>query len=136
MIELVPRVGLGEVRFGMTPSEVRTKFHEQEEYEEWMGGNLNDSLMFHGLIFMFDDCNTYGPLNDSKLTDIVIQGRDDISLWGRNSLEWSRDQFIDHLNRIETSYNWLGTRLFFPEYSLSVTFTNSGKLENIHADIY
>ena len=53
-MEVIPNIGVGPVRFGMSPAEVLTAIPEGQKYEEWMGGNRNDSLLFHGLILGFD----------------------------------------------------------------------------------
>jgi len=37
----------------MRPNEIVSVFTEPQMYEEWMGGNLNDSLLFQGLILGF-----------------------------------------------------------------------------------
>ena len=75
----------------MTPAEVRAALGEPEGYEEWMGGNLNDSLLFHGLICGFDECDAYGPLSGSALRElrISVPHRGDIVLWGRPLAEWT-----------------------------------------------
>ncbi len=132
-MEMVPKVGLGELRFGMTPVEVRSIFPEQEMYEEWMGGNLNDSLLYHGLILSFDECDSFGPLSDSRLNDIIIQGRNDIQLWGVELREWTRTEFVAYLDRIQISHKWYGRTVCIPEYSISATFTDSGRLESFAA---
>ena len=82
----------------MTPSEVRAALREREGYEEWMGGNLNDSLLFHGLICGFDECDAYGPLADSALCElrISVPHRDDVTLWGRPLTEWTARDLMEH----------------------------------------
>lgn len=132
-MEMIPKVGLGEIRFGMSPAKVRAIFPEQETYEEWMGGNLNDALLYHGLILMFDKHDAFGPLSDSRLDEIIIKGRTDISFWGLRLLDWSRDDLVSHLDRIQTRCEWYGPTLLVPEYSVSATFTENGRLENFGA---
>ena len=41
-MEIIPKVGIGPLHFGMNPDQVRALFAEEETYEDWMGGNLND----------------------------------------------------------------------------------------------
>ena len=53
-MEVIPNIGIGPVRFGMSPAEALAAIPEGQKYEEWMGGNRNDSLLFHGLILGFD----------------------------------------------------------------------------------
>ena len=97
-LELLPRRGIGTASFGMTPAEVRAPLREPEAYEEWMGGNLNDSLLFHGLICGFDECDAYGPLADSALRElrISVPHRRDVMLWGRPLAEWTARDLREH----------------------------------------
>ncbi|HKN65015.1 MAG TPA: hypothetical protein VJW73_01980, partial [Gemmatimonadaceae bacterium] len=82
----------------MTPAEVRAALGEPEGYEEWMGGNLNDSLLFHGLICGFDECDAYGPLSGSALCElrISVPHRGDTVLWGRPLAQWTARDLRQH----------------------------------------
>lgn len=64
ILDILPWTGLGPLRFGMKPNEVRRAFDEDQVYEDWMGGNLNDSLLYRGLILGFDKEDSRGPLKD------------------------------------------------------------------------
>jgi hypothetical protein len=97
-MQLLPKIGLGEVRFGMTPDEVQKALNEPQKYEEWMSGNLNDSLLFHGIIFGFREHNTFGPLPDAKLCEIRISGREDLILWGKPIRDWNKTTLAQYLN--------------------------------------
>ena len=100
MSELVvnPGRGLGPIKLGMSPAEVLSHVDEEQAYEEWMGGNLNDALTFRGMRLHFDKCDSHGPLEDSKLTWIVIKDRDNVSLFGSSMASWTRDAIIEELN--------------------------------------
>lgn len=37
-----------------------------------MGGSLNDSLYYPGIIFSFDACDLYGPLETARLDQIEV----------------------------------------------------------------
>ena len=65
--EINPGVGVGPVTFGQSPSEVQAAMAEQQMYEDWMGGNLNDALLFRGLRLHFSKCDSRAPLADSTL---------------------------------------------------------------------
>ena len=54
IFDIQPGLGVGPVRFGQTPAEVEAAMAEPQLYEEWMGGNHNDSLFYQGLILGFD----------------------------------------------------------------------------------
>ena len=62
ILDVIPGQGIGPVRLGMRPAEVLAVFFEPQVYEDWMGGNLNDALRFHGLRFHFTDCDARAPL--------------------------------------------------------------------------
>ena len=96
-LEVLPGIGLGSVLLGMTPAEVLQVFSEEQVYEEWMGGNLNGSYTFQGLLFHFSDCDSKAPLPDSKLVWIQIHGRNDVTLFGRSATEWTSEELIEEL---------------------------------------
>jgi hypothetical protein len=104
LFEIKPLEGLGDIKFGMSPKEVDEKMNEGQVWENWMGGNRNDSLMYRGIIFMFDDCNSSAPLENSKLTDIDIYNREDIFLFGKLLNEWTQTDFLNYCeqNKIST----------------------------------
>jgi len=89
--EVQPGIGVGSIRFGMRPTTVRRSLPEATLYEAWMGGNLNDALLFHGLRLHFDACDLHGPLSSSGLNLIVIHQREDAILFERSCFEWTRD---------------------------------------------
>ena len=78
-MEILPKIGLGPLRFGMTPSEVKALLGSHRTYEPWMGGNLNDSLLYPGLIIGFDKCDASGPLPNSKIVEFRLHGRTDVT---------------------------------------------------------
>jgi len=90
-MDVIPEVGIGPARFGMSPAEVTASFPEAQRYEDWMGGNLNDSLFYHGLIIGFDRCDSVGPLPHSRLAQITVFDREDARLWERTICDWSKD---------------------------------------------
>lgn len=71
-MEIVPNKGIGTIQFGMTPREVMIIMGEKLVYEVWMGGNLNSSLYYPGIVFWFDKFNGYGSLEVGSLIEIWI----------------------------------------------------------------
>jgi len=61
-----------------------------------MGENLNDALMFQGLICEFDKYDNRGPLPDGRLNCIIVRRRDAILL-DRPLLDWTRDEILARL---------------------------------------
>jgi hypothetical protein len=81
----------------MRPAEVLAVFAEPQVYEDWMGGNLNDALLFHGLRFHFTECDARAPLPESTLYWVVIHQREDAHLFGRPVSEWTKDSVAQEL---------------------------------------
>ena len=95
-LEIKPLEGVGSVTFGMTPDEVISILGAEQVYEGWMGGNLNHALLYHGLILMFDCCNSHGPLKDAQLTDIDVHQREDAILFGKPVSEWTKQDLLHY----------------------------------------
>ena len=131
-MEIIPKVGIGPLHFGMNTDQVRALFAEEETYEDWMGGNLNDSILYRGLILGFDRCDTCGPLPSSKFRELRLRGRQDAVLWGKNILHWCKADAIDYLesrgfaNRLSN-----GGDLSIPKSSLVLSFDDVGRLEHL-----
>ena len=134
IMEVMPNIGVGPARFGMSPAEVLAHFPEGQKYEDWMGGNRNDSLLFHGLIFGFDRCDGFGPLADSRLVEVTIYGREDVLLWGRGIGDWSKVAVAEYLGRNGTPYeiHENGDLLVRP-HSMTLSFAEGGHLEWVEA---
>jgi hypothetical protein len=86
-MKVYPNQGIGPVRFGMTPRQAKEAMGIDEVYEDWMGGNLNNSLIYPGLIISFDRCNADGPLPDSKVNGFMANETADVFF---NSVKMSR----------------------------------------------
>jgi hypothetical protein len=81
----------------MRPVEVFAAFPESQVYEDWMGGNLNDALLFQGLRLHFTECDSNAPLPDSRLEWIVIHQRSDACLFDRPVGEWTKESVLREL---------------------------------------
>ena len=133
-MDVIPDVGIGPVRFGMSPAEVVACFPEEQRYEDWMGGNRNDSLLYHGLIFGFDRHDGVGPLAHSRLVEVTIFGRDDARLWERRMSHWSKESVTEYLERNGVPYECKknGDVLVGPQ-CLSLSFNELDRLEYLEA---
>jgi hypothetical protein len=131
-MDVIPDVGIGPVRFGMSPAEVIACFPEEQKYEDWMGGNRNDSLLYHGLIFGFDRCDSVGPLAQSTLVEITVFDREDARLWEQKISDWSKEGVIEYLERngIPCEIQESGDLLVRPQ-SLSLSFSKFDRLVNV-----
>ncbi len=88
----------------MSPDELLTIFTEDQKHEGWMGGNLNHSLMFRGIVFGFDKYDGSAPLPDSHLIEIKISGREGVNLWGKEISEWTKPELIKYLDENKILY--------------------------------
>jgi hypothetical protein len=133
-MDLIPDLGIGSVRFGMSPAEVVACFPEEQTYEDWMGGNRNDSLLYHGLIFGFDSHDNVGPLAHSRLVEVTIFGREDARLWEQAIGHWSKELVTQHLERNSIPYESQqnGDVMIRPQ-SLSLSFNELDRLEYVEA---
>ena len=97
-MDIVPGVGVGPIRLGMTPADVRRALPEPEAgWEPWAGGNCNDSLLFRGLRLRFSRCDGRGPLPDAVLWGIQVhRSREDAALLGRPLAGWDVADLWDH----------------------------------------
>jgi hypothetical protein len=93
-LDIHPGEGIGPIRLGMQPAEVLAVFPEPQVYEDWMGGNLNDALLFHGLRLHFSECDSRAPLRDSTLNWIVIHQRANAYLFGRPVRKWTKKRVL------------------------------------------
>ena len=95
-----------------------------------MGGNLNDSILYRGLIIGFDLCDTWGPLARSKFREVRLHRREDVILWGKSILHWCKADAIDYLESNGFAYrlsNW--GDLSVPQSSLVLSFDDLDRLD-------
>lgn len=101
-MDLIPNIGVGEVRFGMVPNQVVASFGPKTTWQHWMGGNLNDSLFYPGIIFYFDDHDARGPLPHAKLIQIEVNASFTGKLFATELSRLTRGQLIARLGREQT----------------------------------
>ena len=128
-MNLLPNVGIGSVRFGMSPDELLEIFTEEQKHEGWMGGNLNHSLMFHGIVFGFNKYDSSAPLPDSRLIEIRVSGREGVTLWDKEVSDWTKPSLIKHSDENKIPYEDLSNGdLSFESLSLDLSFDEQEKL--------
>lgn len=93
-----PGIGMGPIILGMQPDIIHRVFPEPACYEDWMGGNLNDSLLFHGLILRFSACDSCTPLPESTLIQIIIYQREDVTLFAHPLRAWTKTSLMHTLH--------------------------------------
>jgi hypothetical protein len=104
--DLVPNERVGPAHFGLRPAQVTSVMGETELYEDWMGGNLNDSLLFRGLILGFDRCDANGPLPDGRLIEARVKDDQAPAFSGSESIRGagviSSSFFVSRATMLET----------------------------------
>jgi hypothetical protein len=135
-LEIDPGFGMGPVRRGMSPSDVLEAFPESQCYEDWMGGNLNDSLLFHGLVFTFDKCNSVGPLPDSRLEYILVHQREDATLYGKPLGSWDKSSILERLRKKGHVVDVMDNGCLGVMGKLELCFANSGELDWVQIYVY
>jgi len=129
MMEIIPNIGLGPLRFGMSPKQVRSLLDEPEVYEDWMGGNLNDSLLYKGMILGFDWHDAYGPLPFSEFRGAQINMREDVVVLGKRLLDWKKLSLTDRLEKESVAYELEACGdIRVPEWSLAFSFDDQERL--------
>jgi len=98
MVEIIPNIGIGDVHFGMLRNEVTMILGEKQTWEEWMGGNLNDSLLYPGIILSFDKHDSFGPLSDGRLNQIEINAKYPCTLFGREIGNITKQFALSNIN--------------------------------------
>lgn len=135
-LEIVPGIGIGPVQRGMSPAAVLAVFPEDQRYEDWMGGNRNDSLLFHGLIFTFDKCNSSGPLQDARLEQIIVHRREDSTLYGRPVGSWDKHSILRRLRQEGHTVTEMPNGCLGIIGKLELDFAASGELDWIEIYVH
>jgi hypothetical protein len=81
-MDIIPHVGIGGLRFGTKRDEIRAILGSDQTWEAWMGGNLNDSLFYPGIILFFDKYDSHGPMVNGRLVQIAVSSEYPCKLFG------------------------------------------------------
>jgi len=97
MDEIKPKVGVGQAAFGMTPAEVKAILGAEAEWQEWMEGNLNDSLLYPGMIIGFDKYDAYGPLSYGRVREFRLHQDSSATLFGEKLMGMPGNRLLQSL---------------------------------------
>lgn len=122
----------GPLSYGMNPAEVRKLLQETEVYEDWMGGNRNDSILLHCLIIEFDRCDGRGPLPDSRFVGAIIRLRPDVTLLGEPLFSLTREQTMEYLRQAKITFvEHAGGSFYSKTHGFSLEFNADNSFEYI-----
>jgi len=127
-MEILPNIGLGPIRFGMNPSQVQAVPGPDRAYEPWMGGNLNDSLLYPGLIIGFDNCDGRGPLRDSKLVEFRINKEADVTFLGKPVFGMPEHGLLQSLARHKIRFERNQSSYLLPDLHMELDFDDNGRV--------
>ena len=124
--------GIGSVQFNMTPLDVQSRFGSKYRGENWMGGNLNDSLLYGDLILTFDECNSIGPLSNSKLVFIKTNASSQILLQGKALSAITRDELLSKSLLGHFGEKNQNLHVEFDQLGLGFNFNTDGTLNEFY----
>jgi hypothetical protein len=127
-MEILPNIGLGPIRFGMNPSQVQAVLGSDRTYEPWMGGNLNDSLLYPGLIIGFDNCDDRGPLKNSKLVEFRINEKADVTFLGKPVFGMLQNELLQSLVRHKIRCERNQSSYLLPDLHMELDFDDNGRV--------
>ena len=126
-LDIIPGVGIGSIARGSSARDVVATVSEQEQYEDWMGGNNEDARLFHGLMFWFGR-------EDDRLHTIVVYGREDATLFGQPLAFWTRDSIRQRLRDEGYAVESLSNGDLGVKGKLELSFDPDGELTR--AEVY
>ncbi len=133
MREVFPLVGVDQLRFGMTPLQVRSLYGETQQYEEWMGGNLNDFMFYEGILIGFDGKNGQSPSESSKVVMCEVRNHIGIQMLGIEITHLKKSELLEifrqrNIPTTQTS-DWF---LRVPSLGIQLSFNSTHNLENVY----
>jgi len=93
-----------------------------------MGGNLNDSLLYPGLIVGFDKCDGRGPLNDSKLVEFRINEKADVTFLNRPIFGMLQNELLQRLTRHNIRSERNLSSYVLPDLHMEVDLDDQGRV--------
>ena len=102
--EIIPGKSVGPFVLGQHINEIRERITEPVVFEEWMGGNLNDSILLQGLVLNFDKYDANGPVENSKFVSYRLYKRINTSIFGKLCQHWTLEEMQLYLKKQSIEY--------------------------------
>ena len=133
MYEININNGIGEIKFGMNPSQVKHILGEKLQYEEWMGGNLENFLFYEGILIGFEGEIDEHPTNNSFVCMFQIKNKLSPSIFGVNIENYSKIEIKELLNKQNLKNNEITSNIIqVTNKELQFTFNEQFKLDEIY----
>jgi hypothetical protein len=130
MMEVKPHIGIGDVRFGMKRDDVMALLGPKQTWEQWMGGNLNDSLFYPGIILYFDEYDSSGPLPAGKLVQIEVSSDYPCTIFGSELKKITREIVLSGIDA-STAKHYPNRSIEAEGLGMRFFFNTDGSLSNL-----
>lgn len=132
MYEISPSNGFGPIKFGFTPSEVKSVWGSELVYEDWMGGNLENFLFFRGLLIGFRGKVEDHPSENSYVCMFQVKTIHPLQLWGKEITSATMQDIQSLLNANNLSFKVLPNGIVqCIEQELQFHFNQLGILDEV-----
>ena len=101
--------GIGAIKFGMKPSEVKSILGSSLYYEDWMGGNLENFLFYKGLMIGFSGECHETPTENSAVCLFQIKNQSPLVVFGEDVFNYTKDQIEALLASKNLTFKYLTT---------------------------
>jgi hypothetical protein len=129
-MELIPH-GIGLITLGMLPVQVENILGKHHTYEEWMGGNLNDSLLYRGMVISFNRSDASKPLENSQANEIWIHSNCPATLAGQDVFSLYKRDIEKILTTKEINFE-SSNDIWVSEYGWDFCFDENARVTDIY----
>ncbi|MEJ6521546.1 hypothetical protein [Shewanella sp. BC20] len=127
-MEIYPNKGIGNIKFGMNPQDVKEIMGSDLVYQEWMGGNLNDTLFYSDLIVGFNDCDGDEPLPNSRVVEFRANASERIKFNGVALAKLSRTELASMVVKGSKAVVDKNQDVIFQDLGVSFGFNENGSV--------
>ena len=132
-MDIDPGRGVGLIELGMSPAQVKGVLGEDLVYERWMGGNLNDSLYYPGIVVAFDEHDGHGPLDHGRVTDIWIdRSFGDVEFQGMSVFSLTKSRLEAELAARGIGFEYLGGYLILTSLGVEFLCEDDGHISRVN----
>lgn len=133
MYQILLDDGLGPIKFGFAPSEVKSICGSDLCYEDWMGGNLENCLYYKGVLVGFRGEVEDHPTENSHVCMFQVKTVHPLSLWGQEITSATKQEIESLLTSNKQKYKILPYGIVqCTDQELQFHFNESGSLDEVY----
>lgn len=133
MYEIVIKKSVGPVKFGMSPTEVKSILGEELYYEDWMGGNLESFLYYRGILIGFRGEVDDKPKENSKVCMFQLRSSLKPVLFGLDLSGMTKTEIIEAFKSMHYKHKELNPLVItVPSIYIQLTFNEKELLEEVY----